>query len=42
MYVVKDQDGNVVLIATRKEDAEEACQTKLDNTEYTIEEVKND
>ena len=40
MYVVKDGNGNVVLIATRKEDADAYLSTDLDDTEYTIEEIK--
>lgn len=42
MYVVKDQNGNVILIATRKEDAVAATKTKLDGLTYTMEEVKNE
>ena len=42
MSVVKDQHGNVVLIATRKDDAVAATKTKLDGITYTMEEVKNE
>lgn len=39
MYIVKDEDNNVVAICTRLEDAKAYETTKLDETSYTIEET---
>ena len=41
MFVVRDGNGDIVVIATRREDAETYLETQLDDTEYTIEEVEN-
>lgn len=40
MFIVKTQEGQVVLIASRKEDADAFLNTELDATTYLIEEVK--
>ena len=42
MFVVRNDNGDIVTIATRREDAEVHLRTNLDKTEYTIEEVTND
>lgn len=41
-YIVRNGSGDVVLIATRKEDADAYTTTQLDETPYTIEVVEND
>ena len=40
MFVVKTEDGQVVLMASRKEDADAFMNTDLDGTTYLIEEVE--
>lgn len=43
MYVVRDTNGDVAVIASRIEDAYAYVDAaQLDKTEYTIEEVEND
>ena len=42
VYTVRDSNGEVVLICSRKEDAEAYMTTNLDDTTYTIEVRKND
>ena len=40
MYIVRDKKGNVVVIASRKEDALAVMQAgPVDNERYTMEEV---
>jgi len=41
MFEVRDGNGNIVAVTTRREDAEVYLETQLDETEYTIEEVKD-
>ena len=42
MYVVKTQDGETVMITSRREDAEAFTSTKLDEDEYVIEENEDE
>lgn len=41
MFVVRNSNGDIVVVASRREDAEAYLETQLDDTEYTIEEVEN-
>ena len=42
IYTVRDSEGEVVLICTRKEDADAFANTKLDGIQYTIEVREDD
>ena len=42
MYVVKNSDGETVLMASRLEDAQDFVRTELDNTKYSIYDVNVD
>ena len=42
MYIVKNQNGDVVLVATRREDTEGFVKTELDDETYTVEESSDE
>ena len=37
MYIVRNDNGDIVAMASRREDAEVYTKTSLDKTQYTIE-----
>ena len=39
MFEVRDDNGNIVAVTTRREDAEVYVKTSLDKTQYTIKKV---